>query len=234
VGGRVATEISIFRTNDALPTIDSWKPSWRAEVARPGRCVRELDDAEVVRACLAGKERAYAELLDRYRGRVYGLALRMVQNDADAQDIAQEAFVKAFHSLASFDQGKPFAAWVSKITANLCIDHYRRRRLQLVSLDAPIGSERGERTREFEDRRPGPADHLRMSEEERRVEALLTSLPDKYRSVVLLRHKEDLSYEEIAGILGIPLGTVKARLHRAHNLLKRKLRPVASKRAEGD
>jgi RNA polymerase sigma-70 factor (ECF subfamily) len=184
------------------------------------------DDATLVSRCLAGEERAYAELLSRYRGRVYGLALRMVQNDTDAQDIAQEAFVKAFQSLASFDLDKPFAAWISKITANLCIDHYRRRRLQLVSLDTPIDSERGERPREFEDGGPDPAERFQLGEEEQRVNALLNSLPDKYRTVVLLRHKEDLAYEEIAEILGIPLGTVKARLHRAHNLLKRKLRPV--------
>lgn len=184
------------------------------------------DDALVVARCLQGYEPAYAELLSRYRGRVYGLALRMLQNDSDAQDVAQEAFVKAFNSLASFDTTKPFGAWISKITANLCIDTYRRRRLQFVSIDAPLDSEKGERTREFEDPRPDPAMDLQAAEEEERVDALLNALPDKYRTVVVLRHKQDLAYEEIAEILGIPLGTVKARLHRAHNLLKRKLKPV--------
>jgi RNA polymerase sigma-70 factor (ECF subfamily) len=187
--------------------------------------VQGVDDATLVRRCLAGEERAYTELLSRYRGRVYGLALRMVQNGEDARDIAQEAFVKAFGSLASFDVDKPFGAWISKITANLCIDHYRRKRLSVVSIDAPIESDGGERTREFKDERPDPSQTFQHSEEQSRVDTLLASLPEKYRTVVLLRHKEDLSYEEIAEILGMPLGTVKARLHRAHNLLKRKLRP---------
>ncbi len=185
--------------------------------------MRDSDDATLVRGCLKGEERAFTELLARYRGRVYGLALRMLQNEADAQDVAQEAFVKAFHSLASFDTKKPFGAWISKITANLCIDHYRKRRLAVVSLDVPIEGESGSRVREFEDRRPGPVEHLEFQDERQRLDALLDSLPDKYRTVVLLRHREDLSYDEIAEILGIPLGTVKARLHRAHNLLKRKL-----------
>ena len=185
-----------------------------------------VDDATLVEKCLAGDERAYTELLNRYRGRVYGLALRMVQNGEDARDIAQEAFVKAFQSLGSFDLSKPFGAWISKITANLCIDHYRRKRLALVSLDAPIESQSGDRPREFKDHRPGPAETYQLSMEQERVDSILASLPPRYRTVVLLRHKEDLSYEEIADILGMPLGTVKARLHRAHNLLKRKLKPM--------
>jgi len=192
--------------------------------------VEGLDDATLVGQCLAGNERAYTELLSRYRGRVYGLALRMVQNGEDARDIAQEAFVKAFQSLGSFDLSKPFGAWISKITANLCIDHYRRKRLSLVSLDAPIESQGGDRQREFKDDRPGPTETYQLGEEQQRVDALLASLPPRYRTVVILRHKEDLSYEEIAEIMGMPLGTVKARLHRAHNLLKRKLRPVVEER----
>lgn len=196
--------------------------------------MNDVEDAALVTRCLTGDERAFAELLRRYRGRVYGLALRMVQNGEDARDIAQEAFVKAFQSLASFDCSKPFGAWISKITANLCIDHYRRKRLNLVSIDAPIDSGSGERQREFEDVRPGPADHFQHAEEQERVDALLASLPPRYRTVVILRHREDLSYEEIADIMGMPLGTVKARLHRAHNMLKRKLRSTLESPGESE
>lgn len=191
----------------------------------PGAASPE-EDAPLVRRALAGDEMAYRDLLARYRNRVYGLALRMVQNADDAADIAQEAFVKAFQSLATFDLTKSFGAWIAKIAANLCIDHYRRRRLALVSLDAPIDTDRGERTREFADGRPAPDELLGAGESERRMDALVESLPPRYRMVVVLRYKEDLSYEEIASILDIPLGTVKARLHRAHRLLKRKLRPA--------
>lgn len=183
-------------------------------------------DASLVLRGLAGDQAAYTELLSRYRGRVFGLALRMVQNTEDASDIAQEAFVKAFQSLASFDLNKSFGAWIAKITANLCIDHYRRRRLTLVSLDAPAESARGERPWEFADNRPDPDAILSRTESERQLEELVQSLPLRYRMVVLLRYQEDLAYEEIAEVLAVPLGTVKARLHRAHHMLKRKLLPA--------
>ena len=185
------------------------------------------DDSSLVIRGLSGEESAYAELLARHLSRVFGLALRMVQNADDAGDIAQEAFVKAFQSLRSFDLNKSFGAWIAKITANLCIDHYRRRRLALVSLDAPPGGERGGRPWEFADQRPDPEEVMSIGESERRLEDLIQSLPPRYRIVVLLRYKEDLAYEEIAETLGIPLGTVKARLHRAHHMLKRRLRPPA-------
>jgi RNA polymerase sigma-70 factor (ECF subfamily) len=184
------------------------------------------EDATWVTRALAGDERAYSELLARYRARVFGLALRMVQNADDASDIAQDAFVRAFQSLPSFDRSKSFGAWIARITANLCIDHYRRKRLALVSLDATVDSERGERQREFPDKNPIADEILSFDESKQRMDAILESLPPRYRMVVLLRYKEDLAYEEIAETLGIPLGTVKARLHRAHQLLKRKLKPT--------
>jgi RNA polymerase sigma-70 factor (ECF subfamily) len=183
------------------------------------------DDAGCIARALAGDERAYAELLARYRSRVLGLALRMVQNADDAGDIAEEAFVRAFQSLSSFDITKSFGAWIAKITANLCIDHFRRRRLAFVSLDAPIEAERGDRAREVSDAAPLADELVGRNEAEQRLDALLAALPPRYRVVVLLRYKEDLAYEEIAAVLGIPLGTVKARLHRAHHLLKRRLAP---------
>jgi RNA polymerase sigma-70 factor (ECF subfamily) len=181
------------------------------------------DDARCIARALAGDERAYSELLARYRSRVLGLALRMVQNADDASDIAQEAFIRAFQSLSTFDVTKSFGAWIAKITANLCIDHFRRRRLSLISLDAPIEAERGDRAREYPDAGPIADEIIGRSEAEKRLDAHIASLPPGYRVVVILRYKEDLAYEEIAGVLGIPLGTVKARLHRAHHLLKRRL-----------
>ncbi len=189
----------------------------------PRQAATARDDAQCIARALAGDERAYGEMLARYRPRVLGLALRMVQNADDAADIAQEAFVRAFQSLSTFDVTKSFGAWIAKITANLCIDYFRRRRLPVLSLDAPIDAERGARAREYADQRPLADEMVSRNEAERRLDALIASLPPRYRLVVVLRYKEDLAYEEIAGTLGIPLGTVKARLHRAHHLLKRRL-----------
>jgi RNA polymerase sigma-70 factor (ECF subfamily) len=193
------------------------------------------DDSSLVARALAGDPSAYAGLLSRHRSRVLGLALRMVRNADDAADIAQEAFLRAFQSLAGFDPGKSFGAWIAKITANLCIDHYRRRRLRTVSLDGSAEEGRGDRGDhpwEFADARPGPEAILVHNESERRLDDLIASLPPRYRMVILLRYKEDLAYEEIAAVLGVPLGTVKARLHRAHHMLKRRLGPIP--RGAGD
>ena len=156
----------------------------------------------------------------------------MVDDEEEARDIAQEAFIRAFRSLESFEQTRPFSSWIFKITSNLCIDHYRRRRLATVSLDAPADEDRGPAI-EVADARPRPDEQTSRSEEERRLEALVRSLPAPYRVVVLLRHQNDLSYEEIASTLGVPLGTVKARLHRAHHLLRRKLEARAETERSG-
>jgi RNA polymerase sigma-70 factor (ECF subfamily) len=178
-----------------------------------------------VARALAGDERAFAQLLNRYRSRVYGLAVRMVQSRDDAADIAQEAFVRAFQALATFDPTKSFGAWIARITANLCIDHYRRRRAVLVPLDAPPDAERSELKRELPDPTPLADERVARRESAARIGDLVQALPPRYRMVVLLRYQEDLAYEEIADILRLPLGTVKARLHRAHHLLKRRLDP---------
>jgi RNA polymerase sigma-70 factor, ECF subfamily len=182
-------------------------------------------DATWVARALAGDERAFAHLLDRYRSRVYGLAVRMVQSRDDAADIAQEAFVRAFQALATFDPTKSFGAWIARITANLCIDHYRRRRAVFVPLDAEPDTERGERKRDLPDQAPLADERVARSESAAQIAELVEALPPRYRMVVVLRYQEDLAYEEIADILRLPLGTVKARLHRAHHLLKRRLDP---------
>jgi len=202
------------------------RPPRGASESRPTRPpVAEIPDADCVRRALAGEERAFAQLLERYRSRVYGLALRMVQRPEDAADIAQEAFVRAFQALDSFDPSKSFGAWIARIAANLCIDHYRRRRLRLVSLDAPIDAESSERSRELPDPAMLPDEVVSRAESASRMDGLIQGLPPRYRVVILLRYKEDLAYEEIAEILRLPLGTVKARLHRAHHILKRRLEP---------
>jgi RNA polymerase sigma-70 factor (ECF subfamily) len=149
----------------------------------------------------------------------------MVQRPEDAADIVQEAFVRAFQALGSFDPNRSFGAWIARIAANLCIDHYRRRRLHLVSLDAPLDQEPGERSRDLPDAAPLPDELVSRAESASRMDSLVQGLPPRYRIVILLRYKEDLAYEEIAEVLRLPLGTVKARLHRAHHLLKRRLEP---------
>jgi RNA polymerase sigma-70 factor (ECF subfamily) len=185
--------------------------------------VIENPDAEILRRCLAGDDVAYRQLVERYRRPVYSLAVRMVRQSEDAEDLTQETFIRMFRALDRYDPERPFAAWLFTIASRLCIDHLRRRRIRPISLvqHDPVSDE--ERTLEIEAGGLGPDEQAVEAEEERRVQELIEGLPPHYRIVVLLRHQQDLSYEEIAQALQLPLGTVKARIHRARALLRHRI-----------
>ncbi len=180
------------------------------------------DDALLVDRCLKGEERAFGLLLGRYRRPVYSIIYRMVGNAEEAQDLAQEAFIRAFRSLPTYDRSRSFSNWLFKIASNLTIDYHRKRKLKTVSLSVGEDDEEG-REIELLDSTPSVLDDILENEEASRTEALVRSLPEPYRIVVLLRHAQDMAYEEIAETLSLPVGTVKARLHRARAMLKQKL-----------
>jgi len=186
------------------------------------------EDLEVIRGCLAGDERSYRELLARYQRRVYSLAVRMVRQAQDAEDVTQETFVRVFRHLDRYDQNRPFGAWVFTIASRLCIDHIRRRRLAPISLFQSEPGSDEERMIDIEDPERKPDEVTQHGEEERRVQDLIDTLPPHYRIVVMLRHQHDLSYEEIAEALSLPLGTVKARIHRARAQLAQRVQGDAS------
>lgn len=180
-------------------------------------------DADLIRRCLANDQSAYKQLLEKYRRQVLSLVWRMVSDREEAQDLAQEAFIRAFRSLHTFDATRSFPAWLFRITTNLCVDHYRRKKLDTVPLVQPADHEREERARDVESPLIGPDEEFADREGAERLDAMVRALPAPYRIVVLLRHQSDMSYDEIAEALNLPLGTVKARIHRAHRMLKEKL-----------
>ena len=179
-------------------------------------------EAGLIRRCLAGDEKAYRELVEMYQPRIYSLSLRMVRRSEDAQDVTQETFVRMFRALDRYDPQRPFAAWLFSIASRLSIDHIRRRKHQPLPLTHRDRDDE-EYTIDVEDPGLKPDEVASRSEEEDRTKALIDSLPPHYRIVVLLRHQQDLSYEEIAEALHLPLGTVKARIHRARALLKERI-----------
>ena len=179
------------------------------------------DDATLVALVLAGDQGAFAELVDRYHGEVYYLALRQLRLREDAEDLTQEAFLRAYRALAQYDPTRPFGAWLYAITARLCIDVHRRRKVRPVSLTRPEeGTAAEEREWDIPDTAEGPEAQVERRDEAARLSALVDRLPPDYRLAILLRHSQDLSYEEIAEATGAPLGTVKARIHRARNQLR--------------
>src|SRR5262249_44948074 len=150
--------------------------------------------------------------------------MRVVRRAEDAEDLVQETFVKVFRALDRYDTERPFSAWIFTIASRLAIDHLRRRRGKTVSLQGSEPGSTEERTLDVEETGVKPDDITSHAEGGAYAGGLIDSLPEHYRIVVLLRHQQDLSYEEIAEALNLPLGTVKARIHRARALLKDRLR----------
>jgi RNA polymerase sigma-70 factor (ECF subfamily) len=184
----------------------------------------QTSDIILIERALAGDQQAYAELLQKYRGPVFNLIIRMVKSKEEAEDLVQEAFIKAFNSLHSFNMQYAFSTWLYKIAINNSIDHFRKQKLKLCSLDKPVESKEGELKREFPDVTFAADKDLLNKEKMGLIQDAIDSLPEKYRMSIVYRHQEEKSYEEIAEIMDIPLGTVKARIFRAREMLKKKLK----------
>lgn len=183
-----------------------------------------MNDVELIERALsgsrAGSQDAYAELLGRYERPVFTLVLRMVRDRSLAEDLAQEAFVKAFGKLASFDRARKFSSWLFKIAHNTAIDHLRRRELQTVSLDEPAGDDPDAAPRPVEDvAGHTPFQTAEQADLSRALTRAVGELRPEYRQVVVLRYQAGLEYAEIAEETGFPLGTVKTYIHRARKEL---------------
>ncbi|MEM7246559.1 MAG: sigma-70 family RNA polymerase sigma factor [Acidobacteriota bacterium] len=187
---------------------------------KPDPALAELPDEKVVRLVLRGREDLYAILVDRYRRRIVGHLMRYVGKRDDALDIAQEVFLKVYQNLARFDPSYRFSTWIYSIASNAAIDKLRRKKVPTTSLDQPISTDDGEIAREP----VGPArtaDEIVGAEDlMAEVESAIQRLPDQYRELILLRHPGGRSYDEIASITGLPLGTVKNRIFRARQRLR--------------
>lgn len=186
---------------------------------------KATEDYVLVQLAMQGNQKAFAQLMSRYRQSVFHAILKMVNNREDAEDLTLEAFGKAFNKLGSYTPNFAFSTWLFKIAVNNCIDYMRKKRLHTLSLDEPI--EAGSKQDFSELARSTTRDPEAEMIREQRVEVLrnlINGLNDKYRLMVELRYYEQLSYEEIASELAIPLGTVKAQLFRAKELLSAQLR----------
>lgn len=181
-------------------------------------------DLKLIRRCKRGEEQAFALLLQRYRGAIYSLCFRMTRHPEDARDLAQEIFIKVFSLLDRYDEHYAFSSWIFRIATNHCIDYLRRNRLRFLSLEGGVGAEGEEIEMQIPDSGPRPDTVLQRKEAMTRLEEVIAELPPHYRLITLLRHDQQLSYEEIAEILDLPLGTVKARIHRARNLVQQMLK----------
>lgn len=179
--------------------------------ATHGSDVQDMAELVLVERAVTGDERAFAELVTRYQTAVYNLAYRMLGDAGEAEDAAQEVFLRIYRRLGTYDANHRFSTWVLSIASHYCIDLLRRKRPWLVPLEN-ISNWMRARSR-------GPEASALAQEQQDTVRTLLAKLPEHYRLVLLLRYWHDLGYEEIAQVVDLPVSTIKARLHRARNAL---------------
>jgi RNA polymerase sigma-70 factor (ECF subfamily) len=183
-------------------------------------------DEQLIKNALKGDQRAYRDLVARHQSTVFHIVFRIVRDKELADDLVQETFMKAFSSLKSYRAEYRFSTWLYKIAANSSIDHLRKKRIRALSLDNPVETADGQVGFEIPDYTYHPEQEMVRREQAVSIEEAIESLPEKYRRVIVARHREEKSYEAIARELHVPVGTVKARIFRARELLKKKLRGI--------
>lgn len=182
---------------------------------------KALEDFKLIDAAVSGlDEQAYADLMKRYKKPVYHMILKMVRNVDDAEDLTIEAFAKAFKNLHKFKKDFTFSTWLFRIATNNTIDFIRKKRLNTTSLNTSFTDDNGEAvTIDVLDKNLNPQEEAIKTQKINLVRMFVDKLPAKYQRLVKLRYFDELSYDEIATELDAPLGTVKAQLHRARELM---------------
>jgi RNA polymerase sigma-70 factor (ECF subfamily) len=185
----------------------------------------EIDERALLQRCIAGDATAFEPLVEKYRQRVWRLAYQVLHDREEAWDVAQEAFVRAFHSLPSFRGQSAFYTWLFRITVNVATDRHRQRGAQARAFGPERVSEE-EWARTTPDPGGGPEQQAARKEQRERIRSALDALPPKARTIIMLSDVEGLSYREIAEVLNCPIGTVMSRLHNARKRLKALLGPM--------
>ena len=199
-------------------------------LAAPGYAT--LDDRELATYAARGHEPAFRELLTRYERPVFSLIFRMVRDRTLAEDLSQEAFIRAFNAIGSYKTSYKFSNWILKIANNHTIDHLRKRKLDTVSIDgsphARTADEISQSQVVIASTDETPAEYVENRELGNQIETAIAGLREEYRTVIVLRHVEGYAYDEIADVMELPLGTVKTYLHRARGELRESLAHLAS------
>lgn len=183
----------------------------------------EQNEKLLIKKVKRGDHQAFAELVDHYKNSVFALCLRMVGNRQEAEDLSQDTFIRAYRHIDQFDVNRKFSTWLFRIATNVSIDFLRRRKPS-VSLDADVpGTDGLELKSIMASSDPLPEDWIIHDENERLVQHEIDRLPEKYRTAVVLKYIEDLSLKEIGAIMDIPTGTVKTRIHRGREMLRKNI-----------
>nr|WP_275984042.1 RNA polymerase sigma factor SigW [Paenibacillus hamazuiensis] len=180
-------------------------------------------DTRLAKLARNGDRGAFAQLVDLYQDKIYHLAYRMMGNAQEAEDVVQETFLRVYSNLERYDETQKFSTWIYRIATNLCIDRLRKRRTT-YSLDAEMpegeGSDWYSLMPSNEDT---PEKQVIVSETQQQIRESIDTLPEKYKSIVILRYLQDMSLQEISEVLTMPITTIKTRLHRGREFLRKKL-----------
>ncbi len=197
--------------------------------ARPARAKAAASPEEraLIERCKKGDLGAFNELVKKYEKQVYNFAYRLTGNYDDANDVAQEAFLRVYNAIGGFRGDASFTTWLFRITTNVFLDDRKRARAHpTASLDEQMDLEESSVARQIEDTAPSPIAQTEEKERAQILEDAIQSLPEYQRVMVVLYHSQQQSYEEIAEAMSLPIGTVKSRLNRARLALKEKLTPL--------
>lgn len=187
---------------------------------REGESHRDDTDEQLVRKSQSDDERAFGELVSRYESKVYSLALKMLRNPEDAEDVLQDTFLRAYRGIKSFKGNSTFSTWIYRITANSALMRLRKRQLPTVSID---DADEREAPINIADWAPGPVEQMLNQETQAAMTEAIDALPPEFRQVFVLRDIEELSNAEVAEILDLSVAAVKSRLHRARLKVRNRL-----------
>ncbi|MFD2673403.1 RNA polymerase sigma factor SigW [Marinicrinis sediminis] len=171
-----------------------------------------------------GDRHAFAEIVDLYKDKIYHLSYRMLGNAQEAEDVVQETFIRVYKNIKRYDPTHKFSTWIYRIGTNLCIDRLRKRKFTAYSLDADQSDGEGmDGYSVLAAKDPLPEDQLTLSETQQQIREAISKMPEKYRSVIILRYLEDMSLQEISEVLDMPVTTIKTRVHRGREYLRKRL-----------
>jgi RNA polymerase sigma-70 factor (ECF subfamily) len=179
---------------------------------------RELSDVELIASAIGGREDGFEELVRRYQRQIIGYVFRMLGDYDASLDVTQEVFLKVYNSLTRYSSEYKFSTWLYRIAHNAAIDHMRRNPHVSQSLETENGE--GAYQIQLECPQPNPEQDRERSEWRSEIDQVIRKLPTAYRELIVLRHRQDLSYDEIAEVTSLPLGTVKNRLFRAREMMR--------------
>jgi len=185
----------------------------------PNFSANAKNDFMLVLRAKEGDQKAYAELMQRYKDSIYFMALKMVNNKDDAMDLTVETFGKAFENIEKYKPDFAFSTWLFRIATNNCIDFIRKKRLNVVSLQSLTEEEKDEKQMQIVSNTLNPEETSIKKQESEKLKSIVEQLPQRYRTLIILRYYDERSYEEISQQLDLPLGTVKAQLFRARDLM---------------